>query len=87
MGFAAAAATAAKRCLPCFPLPCYAVPMSAVELALEKIKRLDEAQARELPAWLEAQPAGQEGTIGEIGCLTGRGPGKREARGTNAGAR
>jgi hypothetical protein len=31
--------------------------MSAVELALEKVARLDEAHARQLLAWLQAQAA------------------------------
>ena len=29
--------------------------MSAVELAIEKVQRLDEAHARQLLAWLQAQ--------------------------------
>ena len=46
-----------SQCLPCFPLPSYAVPMSTVELAIEKIKRLDEADARQLLAGGQDQRA------------------------------
>jgi hypothetical protein len=31
--------------------------MSAVELAVKKVKKLSDAQARELLGWLDAQPA------------------------------
>lgn len=34
---------------------CYSVNMSAVEQAVEQVRRLDEAHARQLLAWLEAQ--------------------------------
>ena len=30
-------------------------PMSAIELAIEKVKHLDESHARQLLAWLQAQ--------------------------------
>jgi len=41
--------------------------MSAVELALEKVKRLDEARAQQLLAWLQ----GQEQTGRTQGAPTG----------------
>lgn len=34
---------------------CYFAAMSAVELAIEKVQRLDETHARQLLAWLQAQ--------------------------------
>ena len=44
-----------RRCLPCFASSCYTPSMSAVELALEKVKHLDETSARQLLAWFRAR--------------------------------
>ncbi len=42
--------------------------MSAVELAIEKVKQLDEAHARQLLAWLEQQDGSTRTRIVPLGA-------------------
>lgn len=42
--------------------------MSAVELAVERVKRLDETHARRLLAWLQAQEAPSPGPAAPLGA-------------------
>jgi hypothetical protein len=42
--------------------------MSAVELAIEKIKRLDEAHARQVLEWLEAQEQAAPAAVAPAGA-------------------
>lgn len=42
--------------------------MSAVELAIEKVQRLDEAHARQLLAWLQAQEQNAQSSTAPLGA-------------------
>ena len=42
--------------------------MSAVELAIEKVKHLDEAHARRLLAWLQGQEQARHGFTAPLGA-------------------
>jgi hypothetical protein len=43
--------------------------MSAVEIAVEKVRVLDEARARQLLAWLEAQKHGEPPLPAPLGAI------------------
>jgi hypothetical protein len=52
---------------------CYTANMSAIEMAIEKVKQLDEAHARQLLTWLQrqenaaAQPGQPAGAMAMLG--------------------
>jgi hypothetical protein len=43
--------------------------MSAVEMAVEKVKHMDEAQALQLLAWLRTRPGANERPRGAVGAI------------------